>query len=63
MNGFWLRAACAGRDYAPAALDRPFWAAPSTSPLRTFPLCQQWVEFWFVSLHGSFEREGQTASL
>jgi len=27
VNGLWLRAAGAGRQYVPAALDRRFWAA------------------------------------
>jgi hypothetical protein len=32
VNGLWLRAAGAGRQYAPAALDRRL-GGPSTSPL------------------------------
>jgi hypothetical protein len=34
VSGGWLRAAGAGRQYAPAALDERFWAAPSTPPLE-----------------------------
>jgi len=34
VNGRWLRAAGAGRQFAPAALVRRCWAAPSTSPLE-----------------------------
>ena len=33
MNGLWLRAAGARRQYAPAALAGRFWGGPSTSPL------------------------------
>jgi hypothetical protein len=56
-------AAGAGRQCAPAAPIGRGRAAPQLHSLRTSPLCQQLMEFWFVDCTDAVEREGQTASL
>jgi hypothetical protein len=53
VRGRWFRAAGAGRQFAPAALVGRLLGAsgrPLNFTLRTSPLCQQSVRFWFVSL-------------
>ena len=49
MNGGWLRAAGAGRQCAPAALDRALLGGPSTSPLAVV-MKVLWVSVGLVVL-------------